>query len=571
MRTSKQFIVGSLGMGLAITGLSFITAPAAQAVTGVFISELHYDNAGEDVGEFVEITAPAGTDLSTYSLELYNGNGGGPYDMLPLSGTVTDQQGGWGTKVIDSFSNAIENGSPDGLALVNNGTVVEFLSYEGPMTASDGAAEGMASTDIGVAEPNTTPAGQSLQRLENGTWTGPLAETRGAPNGQTVADAPLEATDPADVTGYVGSPVSLQLQASGGTPPYAWAVTGGILPDGLTLTCRRRAGRHPDRRGDCRDHDDRHRRRRRDRCGHLHRHRLRRAGRGPDRRRPGHRSRFAARRRHGPHRGRRDCHLPDRRHQRLLPPDAGGRHHSRRLGRHLRLRSDVRRDHARDRRLGRGPGQGLGVQRAHRDHRGHRDRRRRPGRRRRRTPSFRAPTAHFRAPTASPARPSTRPRRSSRARSSGPRATTPSPTSYDGSAYNPPNSGSSNFFGEIGLAANSTEPLITPTEVIDAQATGEIAARTAYNNAHRVVLDDGSTHDVLEHREQRGRQGHAAAVAHHRSQGARRRRGHLRPAGHARLPLRLEGAAGRAGHRCPDRSGDLRAGPSDGRSRRRRW
>ncbi|HEY1119829.1 MAG TPA: ExeM/NucH family extracellular endonuclease, partial [Acidimicrobiales bacterium] len=64
---------------------------------------------------------------------------------------------------------------------------------------------------------------------------------------------------------------------------------------------------------------------------------------------------------------------------------------------------------------------------------------------------------------------------------------------YDGSAYNPPSSRSSNFFGEIGLAANSTDPLITPTEVVDAQDAAGIAARVAYNNAHRVVLDDGST------------------------------------------------------------------------------
>ncbi|UNX56567.1 ExeM/NucH family extracellular endonuclease (plasmid) [Georgenia sp. TF02-10] len=64
---------------------------------------------------------------------------------------------------------------------------------------------------------------------------------------------------------------------------------------------------------------------------------------------------------------------------------------------------------------------------------------------------------------------------------------------HDGSAYNPPNSTSNNFFGEIGLAANSTEPLVTPTEIIDAQDTDAIAARVAYNNAHRVVLDDGSS------------------------------------------------------------------------------
>ncbi|WP_082624302.1 ExeM/NucH family extracellular endonuclease [Nocardioides sp. Soil805] len=52
---------------------------------------------------------------------------------------------------------------------------------------------------------------------------------------------------------------------------------------------------------------------------------------------------------------------------------------------------------------------------------------------------------------------------------------------------------SSSFFGEIGIAAGSTIPLVTPTEVVDAQDTAGIAARTAYNDAHRVVLDDGSS------------------------------------------------------------------------------
>ena len=52
---------------------------------------------------------------------------------------------------------------------------------------------------------------------------------------------------------------------------------------------------------------------------------------------------------------------------------------------------------------------------------------------------------------------------------------------------------SSSFFGEIGLAADSDIPLVTPTEVVDAQDTAGIAARTRYNTAHLVVLDDGSS------------------------------------------------------------------------------
>ena len=49
------------------------------------------------------------------------------------------------------------------------------------------------------------------------------------------------------------------------------------------------------------------------------------------------------------------------------------------------------------------------------------------------------------------------------------------------------------MFGEIGLAAESTKPLVAPTEIIDAQATVPKNERIAYNNAHRIVLDDGSS------------------------------------------------------------------------------
>lgn len=67
---------------------------------------------------------------------------------------------------------------------------------------------------------------------------------------------------------------------------------------------------------------------------------------------------------------------------------------------------------------------------------------------------------------------------------------------YDGGPYVAFDGGSSNsssMFGEIGLAANSDKPLVAPTEIIDAQATVARNKRIAYNNAHRIVLDDGSS------------------------------------------------------------------------------
>ncbi|KRE96213.1 hypothetical protein ASG76_04030 [Nocardioides sp. Soil774] len=72
---------------------------------------------------------------------------------------------------------------------------------------------------------------------------------------------------------------------------------------------------------------------------------------------------------------------------------------------------------------------------------------------------------------------------------------------YDGGpAYNDgTNSGS--FRGEIGVVANSTKPLVAPTEVIDAQATALVNERKKYNAAKRIILDDGSswTYSTTQH------------------------------------------------------------------------
>ena len=119
----------------------------------VFINEIHYDNNGTDVGEFVEIAGVAGTNLTGWSLVLYNGNGGAAYSTTDLSTFIIDDEGnGFGAFSVSFPSNGIQNGSPDAIALVNNGTVVQFLSYEGTLTGVGGAANGITSTDIGVTE-----------------------------------------------------------------------------------------------------------------------------------------------------------------------------------------------------------------------------------------------------------------------------------------------------------------------------------------------------------------------------------------------------------------------------------
>ncbi|RYH01292.1 ExeM/NucH family extracellular endonuclease [Salipiger sp. IMCC34102] len=155
----------------------------------VYINEFHYDNAGADEGEFIEIAGTAGTDLTGFSLELVNGSNGAVYRTVALDGTLS---GTGGTGYFSVSIPGIQNGSPDGIVLVGpDGAVVEFLSYEGTMTATSGAAEGLTSTDIGVSEPGDTPVGFSLQRNADGTWDAPREATRDAANDAGApADAP---------------------------------------------------------------------------------------------------------------------------------------------------------------------------------------------------------------------------------------------------------------------------------------------------------------------------------------------------------------------------------------------
>ncbi len=162
-------------------------------MANVFINEFHYDNDGADTGEFIEIAGPAGTDLVGWSLALYNGTSSqrSVYNTINLSGTIPDQDNGFGT--LSFAAPGLQNGEPDGFALVdNNDSVVQFLSYEGSFTAASGPATGTTSTDVGVSEPGSTPVGFSLQLTGTGTmsedfsWNSPADDTPGAVNdGQT--------------------------------------------------------------------------------------------------------------------------------------------------------------------------------------------------------------------------------------------------------------------------------------------------------------------------------------------------------------------------------------------------
>ncbi len=166
---------------LATLGAAAITAaaPAVASAADPYISEIHYDNAGADTGEAIEVTGTPGASLAGWSVVLYNGANGQPYNTRALSGAL----GADGTVVLSYPTDGIQNGAPDGVALVGPSGVTEFLSYEGVLTATAGPAAGTQSTDIGVAETGTTPAGFSLQRDAAGVWRGPAENTFVVPQG----------------------------------------------------------------------------------------------------------------------------------------------------------------------------------------------------------------------------------------------------------------------------------------------------------------------------------------------------------------------------------------------------
>ena len=202
--------------GLLAAGALMLATFAQAQMPAVRISEFHYDNTGADSGEQVEVSAPAGTDLTGWSVVLYNGNGGASYDTLALGGVVPATCDTRGVVVVPAVG--MQNGAPDGLALVDSGgAVVEFLSYEGAFAATSGPALGLTSIDIGVSEAGNEPVGLSLARAVDGSWSGPAASTFGACNDDGTPPPPADVASvtvtPASATVAVGASTSLTAAA----------------------------------------------------------------------------------------------------------------------------------------------------------------------------------------------------------------------------------------------------------------------------------------------------------------------------------------------------------------------
>jgi predicted extracellular nuclease len=216
---------GAIALAIATTAsvtLAVLPALGAAAAppTQPFIAEIHYDNTGADTGEFVEVQIPAGTSTTGLTVVAYNGSTGLQYDSDPVP-AVTAPADAPAVAVV-TYAGTLQNGSPDAVALVSNGTVLEFLSYEGSFTAGDGPAAGLTSVDIGVAETGSDPVGFSLSRRYDPeadvlAWSAPAAATPGVVN---PAPEPEEPEDPVVCTIPATHEIGA-VQGTGATTPLA--------------------------------------------------------------------------------------------------------------------------------------------------------------------------------------------------------------------------------------------------------------------------------------------------------------------------------------------------------------
>lgn len=103
--------------------------PSGQAK--LVINEVDYDQVGTDAGGFVEIhnAGNAAADLSNVDLVAVNGGDNAEYAREQLTGTLA--AGGHLAIAIE-----LQNGAPDGLALLEGSTLLDALSYEGGITAA---------------------------------------------------------------------------------------------------------------------------------------------------------------------------------------------------------------------------------------------------------------------------------------------------------------------------------------------------------------------------------------------------------------------------------------------------
>lgn len=141
----------------------------------VQISEIHYDDSGADSGEGIEILASVTTDLTGWSINLYDSVGTLYYTFnFPNSTIINIGEYLWVSYIGGSNPDyAIKNVS-GGVVLLNGSTVVDALWYG----TSTPAPSTISYTQLTVSENNSTSNGTSIQLTDSG-WIAGISATPG--------------------------------------------------------------------------------------------------------------------------------------------------------------------------------------------------------------------------------------------------------------------------------------------------------------------------------------------------------------------------------------------------------
>ncbi len=129
------------------------------------LTEIKYRGGAAD--DFIEVSIDAGADVSGISIVVYHPNG----SVRSTNGIGSYQNTIAGNDVYSLGAGVHKNGA---VALIQDGVVLEFVSFDSAVTAVNGPTAGMTSNQIGSTGNNTN---QSVQLDENGDWVvGPINE-----------------------------------------------------------------------------------------------------------------------------------------------------------------------------------------------------------------------------------------------------------------------------------------------------------------------------------------------------------------------------------------------------------